>query len=105
MGTRRKTSTSKPQGNSEKGKSKPESRRKNSDTSPIDNLHDLLLISEYRYRLLLEVISDFSYVLEVLPDGSRQTEWVTPFQTSLMGQTPQAMMRPDIWVEITHPED
>jgi|GEM_PF-2161193 len=105
MKANRNAPTSKPRGIPKTRKSQPASIGKRSETLPTENIHDLLLISEFRYRQLLEIISDFSYVVEVLPDGSRQPEWVTPFQSPLIGQTPEAMMRPDIWREITHPED
>jgi len=61
--------------------------------------------SAARYRAVFETISDFAYIVQVQPDGTRQPEWVTPITSRLIGYDPATMLQADSWQKIVHPDD
>lgn len=58
--------------------------------------------SEYRYRIVSEIISDYAYSYRVLPEGTIQYDWTTPSFTRLTGYTPEEL---DDTFCLYHPED
>ncbi|MEO8393306.1 MAG: PAS domain-containing protein, partial [Chloroflexota bacterium] len=57
---------------------------------------EALRISEERYRIISEVISDYAFLYQVEADGSLKLEWITrESYTRLIGYTPEETIRED----------
>jgi len=61
--------------------------------------------SERRYRLISELLTDFAYAFEVLPDGSLTMEWSTPALERMTGYTEQELTSLGGWDSVVHPDD
>jgi len=61
--------------------------------------------SEWRYRLISEVIADYIFVLDVSPDGTLLLSWASENLLLQTGRTPGEVMTPDMWETIIHPDD
>lgn len=61
--------------------------------------------SEERYRVVSELISDFAYAFDLLPDGGERLVWAA----GILPETPQLLQRADVsisyLVNLAHPED
>ncbi|MEZ4672020.1 MAG: PAS domain S-box protein [Anaerolineae bacterium] len=63
-----------------------------------------LKLSENRYRIITELISDYAYFYRLYPDGSRSREWITDSFTRITGYTPEELKWEDIG-KLIHPDD
>jgi PAS domain S-box-containing protein len=59
--------------------------------------------SEWRYRTISELVSDFVYVYQVNPDGSLTPELMTDFSTRITNLSSEEMMQD--WLRFIHPDD
>ena len=61
--------------------------------------------SEYRYRTVSELASDYAYALRVEPDGSVVREWITQAFARITGYTPEELDTRGGLHHIVYPED
>ena len=62
--------------------------------------------SESRYRMVSEIMSDFTYAIRVEPGGEMAFEWVTDSVTRITGYTFEELeMDSTGWIPFFHPED
>lgn len=59
---------------------------------------------EERFRTLSELMSDYAYSIELLPDGSRRVAWLSGAFTEITGYTPHDAAS-GRWEAIIHPDD
>jgi PAS domain S-box-containing protein len=60
--------------------------------------------SEARYRIVSELSSDYSFAMEIQPDGRWRSLWVTGALTRITGYTLEEFDRIG-WTRVVHPED
>ena len=61
--------------------------------------------SEFRFRRISEVISDYAYVFRVDADGIWTQEWITTAFTRIAGCRPEEVDAGDGWFSLVHPDD
>ena len=62
--------------------------------------------SEYRYRILSEITSDFAYSFKALPEGKFVCEWVTSAFARCTDCVPEQLAASGWWnLDIVHPSD
>lgn len=61
--------------------------------------------SEWRYRLINEVIADYMFVIDVEHDGSLKLNWVSENLLVNTGRSLSETITPDTWKSIIHPDD
>jgi len=61
--------------------------------------------SEERYRIVSELVSDYSYADRVEPDGSIVSEWVTDVFTHVTGYSLDDRQEQGFWQRVMHPDD
>ncbi len=66
---------------------------------------EALSASETRYRIVSELISDYAYAVQLMPDGTAITEWATDAYTRTTGFNPDGMEADNHWKRLIHPED
>jgi two-component system, cell cycle sensor histidine kinase and response regulator CckA len=64
-----------------------------------------LRASERRYRAIVELTSDYAYLLRIEADGIVVCEWANERFTSITGYTLEALDQRGGWVSLFHPED
>ncbi len=62
-------------------------------------------ISEERYRLVTEIISDYAYSVLVRPDGTLEHEWITDSFRTMMGLSETDQVPFESPTTRTHPDD
>ena len=70
--------------------------------------HDLdnnLKESEWRHRLITEVITDYIFVIDVTPGGKLKLSWASDNLVLQTGRTPGEVISPETWNKIIHPDD
>ena len=71
----------------------------------INNIFERLIISEDRYRITAELISDYAYAYTVLPNNKIEHEWSTPHSLEqVTGYTSEELLERPLF-NIFHPED
>jgi len=63
-----------------------------------------LKLSEERYRIISEMISDYAYAYEVNPDQTLTKRWNTQAFHDITGYSPHELLESD-WERLIHPED
>jgi two-component system cell cycle sensor histidine kinase/response regulator CckA len=63
-----------------------------------------LRMRERRYRIISELMADYSYAARVHEDGSFDIEWIAGAFSRLTGYSPEEAQALN-WLSITHPED
>lgn len=66
---------------------------------------DALKESEDRTRTVTDMITDYIFVVDVLPDHSMKMRWASENMQRLTGRTVDEMLTSDLWTDIIHPED
>ncbi len=66
---------------------------------------EALRLSEGRYRIVSELVSDYAYCYRVRPDGTLAREWVTGAFRRITGFTPEEADKRGGWLGIVHPAD
>ncbi|WP_141608863.1 ATP-binding protein [Litorilinea aerophila] len=61
--------------------------------------------SETRNRIIANLISDYAYIFQVLPDGTLRGEWVTESFTNTFGLTLEEVTARGGWQSLVLPED
>ncbi len=61
--------------------------------------------SEFRYRMVSELTSDYSYAYRVSPDGELEIEWVTGALEKITGFVQPELTASGGWESLLHPED
>jgi len=61
--------------------------------------------SEYRYRTIAELASDYSFVYQVNSDGTIEIEWAAGPLEKLTGYTKAELMKMGGWAKIIHKDD
>lgn len=61
--------------------------------------------SEYRYRTISEITSDYTYSLRIKPDKSFEVEWVTDAIYRIFGYPKEVINQPENWWQLVHPDD
>ncbi|MEI6293810.1 MAG: PAS domain S-box protein [Methanomicrobiales archaeon] len=64
-----------------------------------------LRVSEERYRLISDLISDYAYAMRVEPSGKVVPEWATGAFRSIFGTTREEILKAGGWSSFIHPED
>jgi two-component system, cell cycle sensor histidine kinase and response regulator CckA len=62
-------------------------------------------LSEERYRVISELVSDYAFAYQVGADGSTTLEWITDAFTRITGYTVEDIWTPEQLAAIIHPED
>lgn len=57
------------------------------------------------FQILSELMSDYAYVLDVLPDGGVRFQWLTGAVETVTGHTPAEVMQQGDWEAFIHPDD
>ncbi|MCX6280500.1 MAG: PAS domain S-box protein [Bacteroidetes bacterium] len=65
----------------------------------------LLTESEWRYRLISEVIADYIFVIKVEKDGNLKLDWVSENLVINTGRDLEEILTPVKWKTIIHPDD
>ncbi len=68
-------------------------------------MEKILKESEYRYRLISELTSDFAYAYRIEPDGKCTSEWVTDAFQRITGYLPEQLDPCTGWLNLVHPDD
>jgi PAS domain S-box-containing protein len=66
---------------------------------------EALRISEDRYRIISEFISDFVYSIRVEADGTNISEWSTETLERIIGMSHAELLEHGGWKNVIHPED
>ncbi|NJS12307.1 MAG: PAS domain S-box protein [Microcoleus sp. CSU_2_2] len=62
--------------------------------------------SEFHYKIMSQITSDFAYSFRAAPDGKFACEWVTEAFTRCTGCVPEELMASGWWnLDLVHPED
>ncbi|MCX6283489.1 MAG: PAS domain S-box protein [Bacteroidetes bacterium] len=61
--------------------------------------------SEWRHRLINEVIADYIFVIDVDSDMNLKLSWASENILKNTGRTFTEALTPDLWMNIVHPED
>ena len=61
--------------------------------------------SEWRYKLISEVIADYIFVLDVEPGGTLKLSWASDDLVLETGRKPGEIMTLEVWKTIIHPDD
>ncbi len=69
------------------------------------HMEDALRESEFRYRAVSELVSDYAYALRVEPDGTMVREWDTEAQRQTTGYSGEELDSFTSWVQVVHPLD
>jgi PAS domain S-box-containing protein len=64
-----------------------------------------LRVSEERYRMISDLISDYAYAMRVEPTGTITLEWATGAFRSIFGTTIEEVQNEGGWSLFIHPED
>ena len=64
-----------------------------------------LRISEERYKLVSDLISDYAYAIKIDSDGSYVPEWATGAFQQIFGISTEEFLNARDWIAFTHPED
>ena len=64
-----------------------------------------LRVSEERYKMISDLISDYAYAMRVDPSGKMTLEWATGAFRSIFGMTIEKIQNEGGWSLIIHPED
>ncbi len=64
-----------------------------------------LKISEERYRMTSDLISDYAYAMRVDPSGKFVAEWATGAFRSIIGISREEILKAGGWSSFIHPED
>jgi len=65
---------------------------------------DLIRDSEWRHRLISEVIADYIFVIDVDADGNLKFTWASDNLMEHTGRTLEDALTPDLWRTIVHPD-
>ena len=69
------------------------------------NMEKKLKESEFRYRLISELTSDFAYAYRIEPDGKYIREWITDAFQRITGYSLEQLDPCTGWMNLVHPED
>jgi len=75
------------------------------DVTERQRLEEALRLSEYRYRQISELISDFAYSFRLEPDGRFVREWVSGAFETITGMAPADPRIQEGIEPLVHPED
>lgn len=75
------------------------------DVTEIKAAEDALKESEERTRTVTDMITDYIFVVDVLPDHTMKMRWASENMTRLTGRTVDEMLTSDLWTDIIHPDD
>jgi len=64
-----------------------------------------LRVSEERYKMISDLISDYAYAMKVEPSGTITLEWATGAFRSIFGTTIEEVQNEGGWSSFIHPED
>ena len=64
-----------------------------------------LRVSEERYKMISDLISDYAYAMRVEPSGKITLEWATGAFRSIFGMTIEEIPNEGGWSSFIHPED
>jgi PAS domain S-box-containing protein len=64
-----------------------------------------LRISEERYKMISDLISDYAYAMKVEPSGKFSPEWVTGAFRKILGISREELLRAGGWSSFVYPED
>ncbi|MCX6020252.1 MAG: cache domain-containing protein, partial [Chloroflexi bacterium] len=70
-----------------------------------ERAEETLRESEFRYRMVAELGSDFSYSFRVIPDGALEREWVAGAFQRITGYDPESIAPTAGWGHMIYPED
>jgi PAS domain S-box-containing protein len=70
-----------------------------------EQMAEALRVSEERYRIISELVSDFAYAYQIEPDGSFTVEWITDAAARITGFTNEEIEQQGGWFRIVHPDD
>ncbi len=71
----------------------------------LEKKQAILKDSEFRYRVVSELTTDFSFSFKKGPDGRFAGEWVTEAFNKIAGFTSERLETFQDWIEIFHPRD
>lgn len=75
------------------------------DITPYMEMQHTLREREEQYRLVSELTSDFSYVVEIEPDGTYTSEWTAKSLKSFTGYSREEMNKGGGWKSLIYPDD
>ena len=70
-----------------------------------NEVESALKISEERYRMISDLISDYAYAMRVEPSGKFVAEWATGAFRSIIGISREEILKAGGWSSFVHPED
>lgn len=70
-----------------------------------NEVESALKISEERYRMTSDLISDYAYAMRVEPSGKFVAEWATGAFRSIIGISREEILKAGGWSSFVHPED
>lgn len=73
--------------------------------SEREKIESVLKESEMRYRIVMDITSDYSYALEVKPDGSLKNLWMIGAFKRMTGFDKQEILDRGGWENLIHPDD
>jgi PAS domain S-box-containing protein len=71
----------------------------------MKDAEEYLKDTDWRYRLISEVIADYIFVVDVDPDKKIKLSWASGNMVLLTGRTIGEAVTPEIWEQIIHPDD
>jgi PAS domain S-box-containing protein len=64
-----------------------------------------LKLSEWRYRMVTEMTTDYIFIVEVDQAGLLRLHWASESMSRITGRTVSDATSPDVWKQIIHPDD
>ena len=71
----------------------------------LEEKQEVLQNSEFKYRVVSELTTDFSFCLKKSPQGRFETEWVTSAFERITGRSENSFKNLEDWLNLVHPED
>jgi PAS domain S-box-containing protein len=75
------------------------------DITTLKWMSESLQQSEYRFRIISEIISNYAYGFAVLPTGEVSREWLVGAFETITGYTSNEIDTQSLWISIIYPED
>lgn len=75
------------------------------DISDRARMEEALRLSEFRYRTVSNLVSDYAYAVRIEPDGRAELEWVTEAFSRITGFSREELTAREGLAWLIHPED
>jgi PAS domain S-box-containing protein/putative nucleotidyltransferase with HDIG domain len=75
------------------------------DITARKNAENALMESEWRNRVITEMTTDYTFIVDIEQKGNLKMRWATENMSRLTGRTLEEASTVDLWKKIIHPDD